>query len=258
MYYSVEAASAAQLMRQRQSQSINLFKQMKTLSNTLKTGAVAIATTVATFGLGGIAQAAPLTPLNANAGFANGLLSAPGYTGSSLSTATSLDFSSPITFGSIPPTYAPTGGVSAPNDFFSGQGAEINNATLVINTGAGSTILNLVSPTLPIANFLTFSTVAGLGSFTLTSFTTLTNSLNPNVLNLEALGTLNVPGFAPSPAAFLANFNQAGGAGNAVSYSGTLLSPPSVTATTVPEPSTILGLLAFAGLGGAALKRKEK
>ena len=231
---------------------------MKTLSNTLKTGAVAIATTVATFGLGGIAQAVPLTPLNANAGFANGLLSAPGYTGSSLSTATSLDFSSPITFGSIPPTYAPTGGVSAPNDFFTGQGAEINNPTLVIDTGSGSTILDLVSPTLPIPNFLTFSTVAGPGSFTLTSFTTLTNPLNPNVLNLEALGTLNVPGFAPSPAAFLANFNQAGGAGNAVSYSGTLLSPPSVTATTVPEPSTILGLLAFAGLGGAALKRKEK
>jgi hypothetical protein len=78
VYYSVESASAAQLMRQRQSQSINLFKQMKTLSNTLKTGAVAIATTVATFGLGGIAQAAP-PPLNANAGFANGLFSAPGY-----------------------------------------------------------------------------------------------------------------------------------------------------------------------------------
>lgn len=209
---------------------------MKTLSKVLTTGAVA----AAALSFGGVAQAALL---NANAGLGQGFNPGTAYTGPNLANATSITFGAPLQFTSTPPSY-----LGNPNDFAPGGGAQINSPTYTITPNT----LNLVTPGLPIPNFITFSTIAGAGSFDLTSIELLTTPGNNNVLNIKTLGTINVPGFNPSPGSALFNFNQVGGSG-AVSFSGTLASPPE--ATPVPEPSTLLGILAVAGVG--ALTRRK-
>jgi PEP-CTERM motif len=225
---------------------------MKTISQHLTAGALAVAGTVATFGLGSVAQAAQL---NANAGFAPQFGASPSYTGPNLGGATSVTFSAPLGFNNIPADYQPPGGSLAPNSFAPGEIAEITAAGLTItpNTISSSTLT-------PIANFLSFTTVGGPASFNvdLGGIFFEPSATDPNVLTIKFVGTITGTGFDPSPAGLLLNFNQQGGTG-AVNFSATLSSPPAFTPPPprgVPEPSTMLGILAVAGAGAFARRKR--
>jgi hypothetical protein len=98
-----------------------------------------------------------------------------------------------------------------------------------------STVLDLVS-----SPYLTLT--LGGNSFTAT-FLVSDGSAAANARTIDLTGTIVGVGFDPTPARFLLQFNQAGGAGTTISYSGTL------TASPVPEPSSMV----LAALGGVAM-----
>jgi hypothetical protein len=147
----------------------------------------------------------------------------------------------PFSIGPFSTTSQGTGG-------FSGVagGTSFTPSTLTITSGVGQTF--------------TFGN-ATYGMFTATSpfVAILGNNVNgiPTSLTLNMLGTYvgGAVGGTAVPAEFTLSFTQAGGPGNSISTSGTLVIPPPA----VPEPASIamLGLgLGFVGFGVRRSRRK--
>jgi hypothetical protein len=210
------------------------------ISRRLTTGALAIAGSVAAFGFAGTAQAAQL---NSNIGYIP--IGDVSYTGANLAGATSVTF--PVTnfVNTNQPLY-----LGLANDFFSGPLAVAIMSAVTLTP----LTFDLTAPDGVAgggAFTVTFTTASGLATFTATSFTTATAT--SNTLDLYINGTTTGNGFDPSPTSLLVNLNQVGGPGGVVNASTTFASPP--TTTNVPEPSTILGILAVAGIGAFARRK---
>lgn len=233
------------------------------ISRQLTTGVLAIAGSVAAFGFGGIAQA--LTAPNAT--FGGNTLGGVTFTGN-LSTATSIGFNALTGLvSSVPSTYTPFGGTSAPNNFNTGpaettfavgagfgvtftggdsvlhfSGAGVGNSTEGVNLTFASTT-PFAAGTTP-ANRYTFTASSG----------TIT-SQNDTGLNIAFLGTFADSGgtFSTSAATVSLSIASSGvGQGSNVFTFGT---PPAFASTSVPEPSAILGILAVAGIGAFARRK---
>ncbi len=110
----------------------------------------------------------------------------------------------------------------------------------------------LVTPALPIANFITFTQGAQSVSFTLDSFTIANvapSGTSLGTTTISGLGELNYVGFTPTAAIFTVTSQ---GTGN-TSFSGSLVSQ----GVPVPEPSSMLMLLGgVASLGFVVRSRK--
>jgi hypothetical protein len=168
-------------------------------------------------------------------------------------------------------TTSSTGGLAGAPTFtftgFAGFGAFLVTSN---GTGGFSSIVagDSFAPT-------TFSPASPTGSFSFTSTTlgtfTTTAPFGPSVLGYDSKGnvtslTINLigdysggaVGATAVPAQFTLSFTQAGGPGNSISSSGSLVIPPP-SPPAVPEPASIamLGLgLGFVGLGVRRSTRK--
>lgn len=154
----------------------------------------------------------------------------------------------------------PLGSIIAATQFNFSTAAGTNTQTTIANptgifasipgsTVVGSTILNLAAAGGTAAPYLTLT----LGGFSFVA-TTLESDFNaPNgfarIIDLSGVIT-GPPGFTTRTADFTLSFTQARGAGNTISYSGTLATSP------IPEPASV-GMLAVGGLGLVGLARRR-
>lgn len=86
----------------------------------------------------------------------------------------------------------------------------------------------------------------------------LPNHFSPTSVGFNIFGnfTGDPVGSTPTPASFTASFTKTV-SGGAISDSGTIAIPPVGITAPVPEPSEVLGTLAFGGIvAGDLLKRK--
>jgi hypothetical protein len=229
---------------------------MKTISQNLTAGALAVAGTVATFGLGSVAQA--LVPANATFGGTTGGVT---FTGS-LGSATSITFGS--TTGlvtSVPATYTPFGGSSAPNDFNSSVGPAgsiltpfTTNFSIGGLTGGVLDFSNLTALTL---SWTPTTTPANRYTFTPTS--AAITSQSDTGLNIAFGGTFTDAGGLYSSGAASVSLSIASSGVGQGTDTFTFGTPPAFTPPPpvgTPEPGTVLGILAVAGAGAFARRKR--
>jgi hypothetical protein len=229
------------------------------ISRRLTTGALAIAGSVAAFGFAGAAQAATF----ANATF-GGTTGGVTFTGD-LSTATSITFNSLLGIvTNVPSTYTPFGGSTASNDFEGSVGPSGSTfASMALFTvafaGSGSpTVLDFSGTGIGAAtegitiSFASTTTPSNRYTFTATSGTII--SQNVTGLNIAFPGTFSDAGgtyMSSSSTVSLSIASSGMGQGTNTFTFGT----PPAFGQTVPEPSTILGILAVAGIGAFARRK---
>lgn len=233
------------------------------ISRQLTTGVLAIAGSVAAFGFGGIAQAQ--TAPNATFG---GTTGGVGFNGN-LSTATSITFNSLTGFvTNVPSTYTPFGGTSAPNHFNTGPAG----ATFGLGAGFGVTFAGSGPATVLDFNgagvgnstegitltFASSSSSAGTtpaNRYTFTASSGTITSQNTTGLNIAFLGSFADSGGTFSTSAATVSLSIASSGEGQGTNTFTFGTPPAF-ASSVPEPSAILGVLAVAGIG-AFTRRKS-
>jgi len=200
------------------------------------------------------ASALPLIPVGSEIDF-NGAVDPVG--GNAVYNATGLDFRTSGsaglgTPGSLGLTNTASGAFTAftaggcPSEVVGGCGMIVDLASFNVGTAT------LITPTLPVLNFLTFTQGLQVVSFTLNSFTITdvlptVNSLG--TMTLSGSGELSYQGYAPTLAIFTITAQNSGN----TSFSGSLVSQ----AQPVPEPASLIlmgvGMLA---LGGMAYRRR--
>jgi hypothetical protein len=233
---------------------------MKTISQHLTAGALAIAGTVATFGLGNAAQA---VTANATFGGANGggVLFNNAGDPVLLGAATSIVFGN--TTGSVnfvPTTYTPFGGSSANNDFNTANsldlGSTIAEFTTYTATFGGGSTLSLTNP-LSTPLLLTWgSGTSPVNRYTFTTTSAAVTAQNNSNANVLFIGTFSDSDgfFTSGPASVSYSFSSSGvGQGTNAMTFGT---PPSEIIQGTPEPGTVLGILAVAGAGAFARRKR--
>jgi hypothetical protein len=235
------------------------------ISRQLTTGVLAIAGSVAAFGFGGIVQAQ--TTANATFGGTTGGVT---FTGD-LSTATSITFSTLSgVVTDVPTTYTPFGGTSAPNNFSAGNGP--TGATFAVGAGfgvtftGGGTILDFTGAGAGNSTegiTLNFASTTGLGSgtspanrYTFTASSGIVTSQTITGLNIAFLGSFADSGGSFSTSAATVSLSIASSGVGQGTNTFTFGTPPAFVSTSVPEPSAILGILAFAGIGAFARRKR--
>ncbi|AOC50910.1 Alkaline phosphatase [Microcystis aeruginosa NIES-2481] len=231
------------------------------ISRQLTTGVLAIAGSVAAFGFGGIAQAQTAP----NATFGGNTTGGVTFTGN-LSTANSITFNALTGFvTSVPSTYTPFGGTLAANVFNTGSAGTtfVEGAGFFVTFTGGGPVLDFsgagVGNSTEGVNLTFASTSFAAGTtpenrYTFTSSSGTITSQNDTGLNIAFLGTFEDSGgtFSTSAATVSLSIASSGvGQGSNVFTFGT----PPAFASSVPEPSAILGILAVAGIGAFARRK---
>ncbi|WP_010543250.1 PEPxxWA-CTERM sorting domain-containing protein [Sphingomonas elodea] len=146
---------------------------------------------------------------------------------------------------------ADTAGIGAGTTFTSG-GSVVLGSYGDLSTLGLFTAFTTSSVKAALNSTASFTASFGVFSGVVTSVTT-----GLNTVSLYTLGTFTptgaFSGYTAGAASVIFTFNQAGGAGNGVSGSFSLASPPSPVA----EPATWGMMIAGAGLAGAALRRRR-
>jgi hypothetical protein len=234
-------------------------KMMTNISRQLTTGALAIAGSVATFGFGAIANA----QVAANATF-GGTTGGVTFTGN-LGTANSISLSSLTGFvTSVPSTYTPFGGSTAPNDFNTANSLDPGSTFLAFPAGLTGFTVGIVGggSTLDFTGTTTEGITLTFGSSTTPanrySFTAASGSIVSQTntgLNVAFFGTFtDADGFFSSSAATVSLSIAASGVGQGTD-TFTFGTPPAFIPQGTPEPSAILGILAVAGAGAFARRK---
>ena len=120
--------------------------------------------------------------------------------------------------------------------------------------------VNLSQTTLDTTSLNTFSfTSASFGTFTATTGIEIASPANTRTFYFSGNFTPIIPPFAAgitqNTASFLVNMTQSGGAGNSISFSGTL-NTPAIAPPGVPEPAS-LAMAAVPALLGLVVLRKR-
>jgi len=185
-----------------------------------------------------LTSSAQAAQLNGSIGFTADAITADGSGTGDILTAT--DF----TFATNP---TPPGGPNVPNTQSTTASATGSFAAVPVGTIVNSTHLLLSG-----SPFLTLT----LGANSFTATTLMNDTSAPGVSRtLDFSGMIAGPGFTTTPAIFVLVFSQAGGAGNTISYGGTL-------STSVPEPGSVIlmgmGLIGVLGMSRHRLARLSR